>query len=147
MTKELPNASVGSGTYGIIEKQSLVSKEFVTKVLFVDVCVQSIIDAIQEVAIGKLCSALGIGPAFETGIEFDVVVYQNAIQFHLELCVPYYLRQSEYGRFRSDMTDNLVALHFFQIIHKDIKPANIVWSVQFGRFVFCDFGLSHYVAQ
>jgi hypothetical protein len=41
---------------------------------------------IIEVAIGKLCSALGIGPALETTIPFDLIVYEDGVQFHLERC-------------------------------------------------------------
>jgi hypothetical protein len=45
-------------------------------------------DVVSEVAISKLCSMLGVGPAIETSIPFDVVVYTNAVQFHLEKCAP-----------------------------------------------------------
>jgi hypothetical protein len=41
---------------------------------------------IIEVAIGKLCSALGIGPVFETSIPFDIISYEDAVQFHIEIC-------------------------------------------------------------
>jgi hypothetical protein len=39
-----------------------------------------------ELAIGKLCSVLEVGPAVETSIPFDIVIYTNALQFHLEKC-------------------------------------------------------------
>jgi hypothetical protein len=45
-------------------------------------------DVVREVAIGKLCSMLKIGPAIETSIPFDVIVYTDAVQFHLEMCEP-----------------------------------------------------------
>jgi hypothetical protein len=41
---------------------------------------------VREIAISKLCSVLGVGPAVETSIPFDVVVYANAVQFHLDKC-------------------------------------------------------------
>jgi hypothetical protein len=44
---------------------------------------QTIEDIVREVAISKLCSMLGIGPGVETSIPFDVVVYDDAVQFHL----------------------------------------------------------------
>jgi hypothetical protein len=45
-------------------------------------------DIVREVAINKLCSMLEIGPAVEMSIPFDIVVYANAVQFHLEKCKP-----------------------------------------------------------
>jgi serine/threonine protein kinase len=45
----------------------------------------------------------------------------------------------------SDLKFCLSALHSLHIIHKDIKPKNILWSKRHGRFVLCDFGISHYV--
>lgn len=118
-----------------------------TKVLYLNVGPESIENAVREVALSKFCSALGIGPAVETRISFDLVVYDNAIQFHLERCLPFFMKRDQIWRFQSDLVDNLAALHYFQIIHKDIKPDNILWSNQYGRFVFCDFGISHYVGQ
>jgi hypothetical protein len=41
---------------------------------------------VREVAISKLCSVLEVGPAVETSIPFDVVVYADAVHFHLEKC-------------------------------------------------------------
>jgi hypothetical protein len=60
----------------------------VAKVQRIDVNKEGIEDVVREVAISKLCSLLGIGPAVETSIPFDIVVYANAVQFHLEKCEP-----------------------------------------------------------
>jgi hypothetical protein len=57
----------------------------------VNVTREEIEDMVREVAISKLCSMLGIGPAFDVTIPFDVVIYANAVQFHLENCEPYCL--------------------------------------------------------
>lgn len=107
-----------------------------------------ILDAVREVAISKLCSALEIGPAIETRIPFDLVAYENAIQFHLERCfsirmVNEILKQ----RLAQDLKDCLAVLHSLNIVHKDIKPANVLWSTRLMKFVLCDFGISHFVAE
>jgi hypothetical protein len=49
---------------------------------------EEIEDIVREVAISKLCSMFEIGPAVEMSIPFDVVVYTDAMQFHLEKCKP-----------------------------------------------------------
>ena len=41
-----------------------------------------------------------------------------------------------------DLKESLLKLHFFGVIHHDIKNYNIAFSNQFSRFVFLDFGLS-----
>jgi serine/threonine protein kinase len=39
----------------------------------------------------------------------------------------------------------MVMLHMLQIIHKDIKPANILYSDNYNKIVLCDYGISHIV--
>jgi serine/threonine protein kinase len=34
-----------------------------------------------------------------------------------------------------------------KIIHKDIKPGNILYSNRFKKYVFSDFGISHYIEE
>jgi hypothetical protein len=58
----------------------------VAKVQSRDINKENIEDVVREVAISKLCSLLGVGPAIETSIPFDIVVYIDAVQFHLEKC-------------------------------------------------------------
>ena len=38
-------------------------------------------------------------------------------------------------------------MHTFHLIHKDIKPANILWSNQRKKFVLADFGIAQYVRE
>jgi hypothetical protein len=78
----------GKGSFGIILEKSIATQEFVTKVQWRDINQQEIEDVVREVAISKLCSVLGVGPAVETSIPFDVIVYMDAVQFHLEKCEP-----------------------------------------------------------
>jgi hypothetical protein len=81
--------SKGKGTYGNILEKSVATQKFVAKVQTMDISKKAIEDVVREVAISKLCSMLGVGPAVETSIPFDVIVYVNAVQFHLEKCEQY----------------------------------------------------------
>jgi serine/threonine protein kinase len=36
-------------------------------------------------------------------------------------------------------------MHLLQIIHKDIKPSNILYSQYYNKLVLCDFGISHVI--
>jgi hypothetical protein len=69
-------------------EKSVATKQFVAKVQTKNITKEEIKDVVREVAISKLCSVLEVGPAIETSIPFDIVVYANAIQFHLEKCEP-----------------------------------------------------------
>ncbi len=35
-------------------------------------------------------------------------------------------------------------MHLLSILHKDIKPENIMFSPTFDKYVFIDFGISEY---
>lgn len=80
-----------------------------------------------------------------TKLPFDIVVYSNAIQFQLEQCGP--APKEEAVRFDKEMKENLAKLHYLKLIHKDIKPANIVWSKAFKKFVFSDFAIAQFVSE
>lgn len=41
---------------------------------------------IREYAFNKVCSALGVGPQLSTPSSFDVICYEDAIQFSMEMC-------------------------------------------------------------
>jgi serine/threonine protein kinase len=36
-------------------------------------------------------------------------------------------------------------MHSIKLIHRDIKPANILFSELRKKYVFCDFGISHFI--
>jgi hypothetical protein len=78
----------GEGAFGTIIEKSVAKQEFLAKVQKKIITKEQIEDVVREVAISKLCSMLQIGPAIETNIPFDVAVYTNAVQFHLERCKP-----------------------------------------------------------
>jgi hypothetical protein len=59
-------------------------QKFMAKVHIRNINREEIEDVVREVAISKLCSVLEVGPAIDTSTPFDVVVYNNAIQFQLE---------------------------------------------------------------
>lgn len=138
---------MGSGQFGRIERKKIAVCEFVAKVQFVRVSPEAIEEVVREVAISKLCSALSIGPQVETYIPFDLVVYSNAIQFHLERCQPTHEAPTHIHQLERDLRYNLAVLHSFGIIHKDVKPANTLWSERLQKFLLCDFGISHYVKE
>ncbi len=41
------------------------------------------------------------------------------------------------------MKFNLRILHKLNIIHKDIKPSNMMFSPSYNKFILTDFGISH----
>ncbi len=49
--------------------------------------------------------------------------------------------------FEKDLTENLKIMHYFKIVHLDIKPENIAYSPTFEKWIFLDFGLSEIIPQ
>lgn len=45
------------------------------------------------------------------------------------------------------LLDSLNVMHSFKIIHGDIKPENIMWSSEFNKCVFIDFGFSRVLKE
>jgi hypothetical protein len=84
----LAGRSRGEGSFGVILQNRVGMQEFMTKIQTKTITQEEIEDVVREVAISKLCSELEVGPAIETSIGFDVVIYTDAVQFHLEKCKP-----------------------------------------------------------
>ena len=45
------------------------------------------------------------------------------------------------------MSEDLLMMHSFRIIHGDIKFENIMWSPTYKKNVFIDFGLSKFLKE
>jgi serine/threonine protein kinase len=93
----------------------------------------------------RICSALGVGPKVRTFQNFDVVCYDNAAQFLLEKCKP--LQSQPLDEIEPQLLYCLKVMHTFKLIHKDIKPANIMYSPSLQNFVLLDFGVSTYLKE
>lgn len=46
---------------------------------------------------------------------------------------------------KKDLFENMDLMHRLNIVHRDIKPDNILYSESLKRFVFTDFGITHAV--
>lgn len=102
---------------------------------------KSLRNSIIEFSFVKLFSALKIGPVVHKIFGFDMLIFQDTVEFCMELCQPIEIR--ELGR----ITDNLYTMHSFRIIHGDIKLENIMWSPNHKKNVFIDFGLSKLIKE
>ena len=77
---------------------------------------------IVEYVIGKICSALGVGPRVRPEPTFDLICYEDAIQFYVEKCDPLPFQPSTVENLRLRLLFCLRRMHYFGLIHKDIKP-------------------------
>lgn len=108
-------------------------------------------DLLTEVCFAKIFSAFKTGPQWNTGSAFDMVVFQNEFYFTMELCKPVVnpngfamlCMEQEYRSLYEDLS----LMHKLQIVHRDIKPYNLLWSPTFGKLVFCDFGITNYLKE
>ena len=139
------------GEFGTVVKKSAQGITFVAKIIQ-GATAGKIKEAVLEVAITKLCAMFEIGPEVETSIPYDLIVYDTAVQFHLELCSPVNFRNSNDRRrwlfwLEEHIRSGLRALHSLHIAHKDIKPSNVLYCKRLDKFVLCDFGIAEYVKE
>lgn len=105
-------------------------------------------ELVKECALAKLCAALGVGvPVGSPDHPFDLVCYEDSIEFFMEYCQPI----SEcLPKLSAEIEERLKycvgVMHSFHLIHKDIKPANILVTGE-GTVMLADFEISTHVKE
>lgn len=147
---------MGEGAFGTVVVKNVAGTEFVAKSIRRDKRTpEELEEIICEVAISKVCAMFEIAPDIETSIPYDLIVYEDAVQFHLEMCESVCVRgdtfshavQRDSHNFETDLIRCLRVLHSLNIVHRDIKPSNILYCPRLERYVLCDFGIARYVSQ
>lgn len=98
-----------------------------------------------ECAFSKVCSMLRIGPQTRAAHGFDVLCFADAIEFYMERCLSFpfpNFRQHRWEDVQARLARCVRTMHGSHLIHKDIKPDNILFSPTFRAFVLADFGIS-----
>ena len=72
---------------------------------------------------------------------YDLICYNDSIEFAMELC-QHPDNVDERENIKRELFENLKTMHAFRMVHRDMKEANIGWSIEFGRWVFLDFGFA-----
>lgn len=80
-------------------------------------------------------SALELGPKVLKNNNFDFIIFTDCLEFKMERCSPLVPDSLE-----KDIKESLFMMELIQTVHFDIKPANIMFSPEFGRNVLLDFG-------
>ena len=88
----------------------------------------------------KIAAALGFGPRMENIFGYDLVCYNDRIEFAMELCEMNLAEEDTH--FTADLLEGLKKMHKLKMVHRDIKRKNIGWSHHFQRWVFLDFGFA-----
>lgn len=107
-------------------------------------------EMVIEFAFNKICSILKIGPKVGSPSHgFDMVCFNDCIDYYMEKCQPcvsppegYPLRKVE-----RRLKYCVRVMHILKIMHKDIKPANILYSNSWKDLVLTDFGVSTPIAE
>lgn len=87
---------------------------------------------------------LRVGPEIIFRNNYDLICYNNCIEFLMELCPPLKANPNlPWVQLSHDLKLCLRTLHSLHIVHRDIKPDNVLYSEAHARFVLSDFGLAH----
>lgn len=74
---------------------------------------------------------------------FDLYIYADKIGFLMEKCEHVKPKIS----INEDIGEGLLKLHNLQIIHRDVKPSNVMFSRKRKKHVLIDFGMTLAIKQ
>lgn len=87
---------LGEGSYGHVRSEFSTERNFAVKrqldneppptSLGESISKSKIEEVLTEYALTKICSFYELGPQVDTHIGFDVLCYEDCVEFHLELC-------------------------------------------------------------
>lgn len=83
----------------------------------------------------------------ERNVSFDIVYFNDCIQFAMEECKPLPCGLEQVSKAEKRLKYCLCLLHSFRLVHKDIKPGNIMYSKRSKGLVLVDFGISSVLAE
>ncbi len=84
----------------------------------------------HEVAIHKLCSLFGIGPKVMLRLP-DIIQFKSCFEFYMEkyerVTEDITVSNEEFKQMQLDLLRKLKKMHELHIVHRDIKPRNILF--------------------
>ena len=90
----------------------------------------------------KIIHCLGCGPTISNQLGFDLFVYDDAVVFAMGEVQTLIEVEDLKGYNWESLIEKMKILHYFHIIHFDVKPENIGVCCQQKTPVFIDFGLT-----
>lgn len=82
--------------------------------------------AVMEYSLAKICAALDIGVKVGSpDYPFDLISYLDCVEFAMEKCRPIYAKR-EIWEIEERLKYCLAVMHTFGIVHKDVKPDNVL---------------------
>ena len=111
----------------------------------------------KECCITKVCGVFEIGPRPVQPMGFDIITYDNCIDFCMEKCwdllskwekIKNEDKQKQIKKaFLKEMKKKLSKMRQLHLVHIDIKPDNILYSPGWRKIVLIDFGLATFIKE
>ena len=149
-SKEFVRKTMSSGAYSkvyvldiegrncVVKSQKIETQDRATLNFRID-------EVLRELIFYKIASILRFGPYLEKVLGYDIICYNDSIEFAMELCDD--VKEPHSNEFERDLMEGMKKMHSLQIVHRDIKPANVGWSPSFRKWVFLDFGFAKNLQQ
>lgn len=106
---------------------------------------ESLRSILKEYFFYRLASTLEFGPRLPNIFGYDIVCYNDAIEFAMELCE--HGLGDEKESFGEDLFEGMKKMHTLKMVHRDIKKENVAWSPHFRKWVFLDFGFATFLKE
>ena len=111
----------------------------------------------KECCITKVCGVFEIGPRPVQPMGFDIITYEDCIDFCMEKCWDIMAKWEEVKdkdekeiiqkAFKKEISKKLSRMRQIHFVHIDIKPDNIRYSPGWRKIVMIDFGTSMFLKQ
>ena len=114
-------------------------------------------EVMKECCITKVCGVFEMGPRPVQPMGFDIITYDDCIDFCMEKCWDYgkVFRKIEdkdekkkiLKKTMKELKNILKMMRMLHLIHGDIKPDNILFSPGWKKIVLIDFGLAKFIRE
>ena len=102
---------------------------------------------VKEYGIAKIAHCLGCGPTIDTKLGFDLVVYNDGVAFAMGQVLTLVEIEDSQGINWEELIQEMKILHYFHVIHFDVRPENIGVCCTKRKPVFIDFGLAEVIKE
>ena len=149
--KDLERRVIAAGSFATIYGITIDGKDYAIKSQSIEpkdrATLNQKIDAVlREYTLSKIASVLRFGPKMEKIFGYDILSFNDGIEFAMEMCQKNNPWSSK-EEIENDLREGMKKMHSLKIVHRDVKNKNVCWSPSLEKWVFIDFGFAKFIEE